>query len=422
MKARVPSHEITVSVLTGGSDRPYVYGLVTALMSKGVELDLIGSDELIFPELRGMRGFNFLNLRGDTESDASVTRKVFRISRYYFRLIRYAATAQSRIFHILWNNRFETFDRTLLMLYYRLLGKKIVLTAHNVNAGRRDSKDTWLNRLTLRIQYRLAHHLFVHTEKMKRELVEEFGVRANRATVIPLGINNAVPITDLTPSEAKQRLGIREGEKALLFFGRIMPYKGLEYLIAAFRRVRRSGNHYRLIIAGRPDEVKNYWRAVREDIHNEVQTGQVLLHAEFIPDDETEVYFKAADVLVLPYRHIYQSGVLALGYSFGLPILVSEVGALKDEVVEGETGFAFRPEDPVDLGKTIERYFASDLYANLNSRRQVIREYATRRYSWEAVSQVTLKVYAGLLRERSPEEFSTDNDAQNVSADAKAGL
>ena len=132
---------------------------------------------------------------------------------YYARLIRYAATAKPRIFHILWNNKFEFFDRTLLMLYYRFLGKKIVLTAHNVNAGRRDSNDTRLNRLTLRIQYRLADHIFVHTEKMKRELIEEFGVQGARVTVIPFGINNAVPNTRLTPAEAKQRLGIREGRK-----------------------------------------------------------------------------------------------------------------------------------------------------------------------------------------------------------------
>lgn len=422
MKVRELSDEITVSLLTGGSDRPYVYGLVTALMSVGVGLDVIVSDELIFPDLRDAPEVNFLNLRGDTGSDASLTRKAFRISRYYARLIRYAATARQRIFHILWNNRFETFDRTLLMLYYRMLGKKVVLTAHNVNAGRRDSNDTWFNRLTLCIQYRLAHHLFVHTEKMKRELADEFGVQASRVTVIPLGINNAVPTTNLTPSEAKRRLGIRSGERTILFFGRIAPYKGLEYLIDAFRRVQSNGNHYRLIIAGRPNNCEDYWTAVRKDIRNEVNTERVLLKAEFIPDEETELYFKAADVLVLPYRHIYQSGLLALGYSFGLPILAADVGALKDEIVEGETGFVFRPEDPTDLVETLERYFASDLYRGLNSHRPQIQEYAARRYSWEAIRQTTLKVYAGLLQERSLEEFSTDNDAQNVSVDAKAGL
>src|SRR5581483_3462133 len=103
------------------------------------------------------------------------------------------ANAKPGIFHILWNNKFEFFDRTLLMLYYKLLRKKIVLTLHNINKGRRDSRDRRLNRLTLRFQYRLSDHIFVHTEKMKRELIEEFGEREDRVTVIPFGINNAVP-------------------------------------------------------------------------------------------------------------------------------------------------------------------------------------------------------------------------------------
>src|SRR5208337_1565687 len=102
----------------------------------------------------------------------------------------------------------------------------------------------------------------------------------------------------------------------------------------------------------------------------DVQRQRVLLRADFIPDEETEVYFKAADVLVLPYRHIYQSGVLFLGYSFGLPVVAADVGSLKDDIVEGNTGFVFRPEDPVDLARTIQRYFASDLFADLKSRRQ----------------------------------------------------
>src|ERR1700733_7765085 len=152
-----------VALLTGGSDRPYVFGLTTSLMSRGVAVDLIGSDELDFPEFHGRTGLNFLNLRG-SQLDAPFLKKMSRILMYYYRLIRYAATARPKILHILWNNKFEYFDRTLLMLYYRVLGKKIVLTAHNVNAGRRDSTDTRLNRLTLRIQYGLADHVFVHTE------------------------------------------------------------------------------------------------------------------------------------------------------------------------------------------------------------------------------------------------------------------
>ena len=386
-----------VAVLTGGSDRPYVFGLTTSLTSKGLALDLIASDELDSPEFRNQPGVNFFNLRGDQQPDASFARKASRVARYYAKLIGYAATAKPRIFHILWNNKFESFDRTLLMVYYKILGKKIVLTAHNVNAGRRDSKDTRLNRLTLGIQYRLADHVFVHAEKMKRELVEEFGVKNSRATVIPFGINNSVPNTRLTPAEAKERLGIAPGERSILFFGRIKPYKGLEYLIAAFREISVRYQDYRLIIVGRPFDCESYWKAIREMISEDVERRRILLRADFIPDEETEVYFKAADVLVLPYRDIYQSGVLFLAHSFGLPVVAADVGSLKDEIVEGKTGFVFCPEDPRDLAKAIQRYFASDLYRELNSQRQEIRDYATERHSWEVVSAITMNVYVDLL-------------------------
>jgi len=289
------------------------------------------------------------------------------------------------------------------MLYYRLLGKRIVLTAHNVNAGRRDSNDSFLNRLTLGIQYRLSDHIFVHTEKMKRELNEELGVQRSRITVIPFGINNAVPDTSLTPSGAKQRLGIREGERTILFFGHIAPYKGLADLIAAFHRIVVRRDDYRLIIAGRPKNCEKYWKTIREAIGEDAKSGRIQVRADFIPDEETEVYFKGADVLVLPYRHVYQSGVLFLGHSFGLPVLAADVGSLKDDIVEGKTGFLFRPEDPVDLARAIERYFVSDLYADLNNQRQEIRAYATERHSWDVVSRMTMNVYAGLLRVAFPE-------------------
>jgi glycosyltransferase involved in cell wall biosynthesis len=392
------AHETAVALLTGGADKPYAFGLAMALITRGATLDLIGGDELDLPEFGGQAGVTFLNLRGNQRTDASFARKLSRVLLYYVKLIRYGATAKPRIFHILWNNRFESFDRTLLTLYYRLLGKRIVLTAHNVNAGRRDSNDTFVNRFTLRIQYRLADCIFVHTDKMKRELIEELGVHGGRIAVIPFGINNAVPNTHLTPMEARKRLGIREGERTILFFGHIAPYKGLEYLIAAFHEITSQRDGYRLIIAGRPKNCGSYWGTIRETLREDLKAGRVLLKADFIADNETEVYFKAADVLALPYRHIYQSGVLFLGHSFGLPVLAADVGSLKDDIVEDKTGFVFRPEDPVDLAKTIERYFASDLYADLSDRRQEIRDYATERHSWDVVGQITMSVYADLLR------------------------
>jgi D-inositol-3-phosphate glycosyltransferase len=404
--------EFSVSLLTGGIDRPYVYGLTNALSSIGVTVDLIGSDELDEPDLRDKPGVRFLNLRGDQRPNAGLIAKIYRILAYYSRLILYAATAKPRIFHILWNNKFEMFDRTLLMLYYRLLGKAVVLTAHNVNKLKRDSADTALNRLTLRIQYRLADHIFVHTPKMKSELMEEFGVPPGRVTVIPFGINNSVPDTNLSAKEAKKWLGIHENHKTILFFGRIKPYKGLEYLIPAFQKVVRGHSDYRLIIAGQLEMPSaSYWESLQKEIQQYVDAGQIIPRIEFIPDSEIEVYFKAADVLVLPYTEIFQSGVIFLGYNFGLPVLAADVGSLNEDIVEGATGLVFRSEDPIDLARAIEEYFASDLFAGLEMHRREIREFAMKRHSWEVVSELTTGIYAGLLRGRA----GSSQDASSLS-------
>ena len=138
-----------------------------------------------------------------------------------------------------------------------------------------------------------------------------------------------------------------------------------------------------------------------------------MLRANFIPDEETEIYFKAADVLVLPYKQIYQSGVLFLGYSFGLPVLAADVGPLRDEIVEGKTGFVFRPEDPVDLAKVIETYFASDLFKDLARQRPEIRDYASSQHSWKLVGQVSTNLYANLLG--TPMAPSWDSNRQGIS-------
>ncbi len=69
--------------------------------------------------------------------------------------------------------------------------------------------------------------------------------------------------------------------------------------------------------------------------------------------------------MVLPYKEIFQSGVLFLAYPFGLPVVATDVGSFREEIVEGSTGFLCKPGDPAELAKAVETYFASDLYKNL---------------------------------------------------------
>jgi D-inositol-3-phosphate glycosyltransferase len=386
------------ALLTGGIDRPYAFGLAMSLVEKGVRLEVIGSDAVDSPEMHSTPNLTFLNLQGDKRGDVSVLRKVTRVFAYYRRLLRFAASTDSKVFHILWNNKLQFFDRSLLMLYYKLLGKKVVFTAHNVNAGKRDGNDTWHNRLGLTLQYRLADHIFVHTAKMKTELVEEFGARQAAVTVIRFPLNSAFPDTQLTSEEARARIGIGENDKAILFYGAIRPYKGLEYLVDAFHQLVAADPTYRLIIAAEPKKgSEKYLEDILETIERAGYKDRVLQRLQFIPDDETEIYYKAADVLALPYKEIFQSGVLFVGYSFGLPVVAADVGSFREDIIEGSTGFVCPPNDPAELAKALDRYFRSDLYKDLKRQRKEIRDFANALYSWNMSGQTTVEVYHKLL-------------------------
>ena len=283
------------------------------------------------------------------------------------------------------------------MALYKLRGKKIVFTVHNVNAAQRDGIDSWWNRFTLKIQYSLADHLFVHTEKMKQELRDQFGI-SGKVTVIPFGINNSIPEVGLTPSEAKQQLGLSKRDKTILFFGAIRPYKGLEYLAGAFKKLAGDPS-YKLIIAGEPKrDCEEYIQKIQQSLQPEVSRKQVIEQIRHVGDEEIELYFKAADVLALSYTTVFQSGVLFLAYNFGLPVVASDVGAVREDVVEGETGFLCKPCDETDLARALGEYFQSNLFKNLDEKRQEIRAFVEERHSWSTVAEITNQVYAGLLK------------------------
>jgi len=384
-----------VALLTGCKDRHYAFGMAMGLAAKGIHVDVIGSDEIDSPELHTEPNIRFLNLRGNRGSKVGAAGKLTNLLSYYAKLIWYAARSDASVFHILWNNKLELFDRTVLMLYYRLCGKRIVFTAHNVNQARRDEKDSFSNRATLKMQYGLSDHVFVHTQKMKEELCREFGKSERAITVLRYPMNNAVPETDLTPQEAKHRLGLKSSDRAVMCFGRIRPYKGIEHLIEAFQRLKDDPHsNYRLIIAGEPKKgSEEYLREIEQAVKG-FKPDQVILEFKLIPDEEIELYFKAADVLVLPYKEIFQSGVLFLAYSLGLPAVATDVGSFREDIVEGSTGYLCRPGDPEDMARAIRRYFSSDLYRNLADRRRELVDYAHANHSWSAAAELTCRAYA----------------------------
>ena len=325
--------------------------------------------------------------------------KLFRIIKYYFKLIKYAFTTDSELFHIQWLNKFIYFDRTFLNLYYKFLGKKIIFTAHNINAGIRDENDTFLNRITLKLMYSLIDHIIVHTNKMRCQLIESFNIRENKVTIIPYGINDTVYKSSLTKKHARKKLELKENDKVILFFGFITIYKGIEYLLLALAKLKEKYNNLTLVIAGEIDtNGREYWENLQKILKEYMLEGNVITKLHFIPDKDIEIFFKSADVLILPYKFIFQSGPLFLAYNFGLPVIAADVGSLKEDIIEGMTGFICNPKDPEDLADKISYYFNSELYKNLEQNSEKIIKYTNEKYSWKKIGEQTFSIYKNLMQ------------------------
>jgi D-inositol-3-phosphate glycosyltransferase len=386
-----------VSLLTGGHDPHYAIPLAAALADAAIHVEFVANDTMETEQGLKHPEISYVNLRGSQDPRAPLRVKVARVLRYYWKLVSYTQRTESKIFHVLWLNKFEWFDRTVLNIFYRLSGKKLVFTAHNVNAHKRDGADTWLNRMMLRAMYALFDHVFVHTEPSKAELVGDFGVDPTKVTVIPYGLNTHVPDTTLSRNEARAHLGLGEDEKILLFFGLIAPYKGLDILVDAMSLLDSQKPNCRLVIAGRAKVgSQQFWTTLKSQLAHEPLCSRVTVVDGYIPDRDIPVLFRAADALVLPYRAIYQSGPLSLAYRFGVPVIATRVGAFDRDIIPDVTGVLCEPESPLDLARAIEWYLRSNMYLNRDVTEKRIREIGLERYSWDQITRTISGVYARL--------------------------
>jgi glycosyltransferase involved in cell wall biosynthesis len=151
-----------------------------------------------------------------------------------------------------------------------------------------------------------------------------------------------------------------------------------------------------LIVAGKVKRgSEEYWSHAQHRISELGISELVTKSIRFIPDDQVEPYFKAADAVAIPYVDIFQSGVPFLAFSFGLPVIATDVGSLREDVTS-ETGLLCRPRDAADLARAVKDFFGSELYRDSRNVAARIRRFAEQRHSWETVSERTTAVYAHL--------------------------
>ena len=169
--------------------------------------------------------------------------------------------------------------------------------------------------------------------------------------------------------DAERKLGLKSGKKNILFFGLIRKYKGLDILLEAFEKLP---DDYQLIIAGEPYGSFEPYQKIIDRLPGKERIVKVL---KYIKDSEVSDYFSAADLAVLPYRSATQSGISSVSYHFEVPMIVTDVGGLKETIGDRGTGLVSEHGTPEAIASEIERYFADpqiaeDCIMNIRSEKE----------------------------------------------------
>ncbi|SNB67656.1 Glycosyltransferase involved in cell wall bisynthesis [Arboricoccus pini] len=256
-----------------------------------------------------------------------------RVEEYSFRR---ALLGRYDIFHLhwpeslletasLWRCLYSMAGAMLVIESLRLKGTRIVWTGHD--PAPHDLLFPRLERFFFAYVLRRLDGLIALTGNGYDLLcAQHASLRRLPFAVVPHGhFKNVLP-DDISRAAARQALGLAEDAQVLLFFGQIRPYKGLEHLIAAFKALD-DGGQIKLVIAGRPNRRSSHAALVAK-LTQDVPGLQA--HLEFIPVERIQVFLRAADLAVLPFARILNSGSVMLALSFGLPVLAPALGALPE--------------------------------------------------------------------------------------------
>jgi beta-1,4-mannosyltransferase len=225
------------------------------------------------------------------------------------------------------------------ILEARILGYGIVWTAHNIKSHESRVIKDWTARFFLA---HLSNAIITHGESIKNEIEKKFRVQ-DKVFVIPHGNYIDRYPNAVGRNESRKRLNMPDDTLIYLYFGLVRGYKGLENLVESFERV--EGNTM-LLIVGMPFDDK-----IRDKLETITKNNEkIRLYLKYIPDEDVQVFFNAADVVVLPFTEITSSGSLLLAMSFGKPVISVKKGVIP-EIVSDDIGILIK--DPSELPKAL---------------------------------------------------------------------
>lgn len=223
---------------------------------------------------------------------------------------------------------------------------------------------------------RYTTQTIVHGEELKKIMTKESRAEKETIHVIPLG--------DFSFYKKWEGKDIQEIDNTILFFGRIWPYKGLDYLIKAQPLITKEIPEAKIVIAGKGEDFKKYENLM-------TNRDAFIVYNQFIPNEMVAELFQKASIVVLPYVEATQSGIISIAYAFKKPVVATNVGSIPEVVDDGKTGYLVPPENTEKLAETIIK-----LLQNKEERKKMgenAYEKMKKEMSWDEIAKKTIKVY-----------------------------
>lgn len=385
-----PAHACRVAIIEpvgghGGMEH-YDVGLCEALVKAGVRPVLYTSNKTNLP---AARAFDFVACYRGIFGPKPAWWRGLRFVRGLVEALRHCSRRETDICHM---HFFHVgLPELITLLAVKAWRMRSVVTVHDVEAF----ESGVAFKLAERYVYHAADRLIVHNQTCTDELERVFSVPRGRVSVIPHGSYLHAVATVPDSIEARRRLGIGIDRKVILFFGRIKAVKGLDVLLEALPQVIDRCPDVQLVIAGAAGRTDA--DAIRLRVADEGLGSHCIVRTEFIPDPEVPDYYAAADLVVLPYRRIYQSGVLLMSMSYRRAVLVSDLKGMTEMVTDGHTGFVFRAGDATHLATRISEILpAEDLRAHVA---EAAYRYLKTNHDWAEIGTITASCYRRVLKD-----------------------
>lgn len=283
------------------------------------------------------------------------------------------------IIHIMSDHISIAFSLLFLKKYIK------IVTLHNPEPLSPSKKVDWipfiLDIIASKIYIRFSDRIIVHGKNLKQILVNK-NVNRNKIEILPHG-----DYSFFTKWKSEK---ITEEKNTMLFFGFIAPHKGIKYLIRAAEYVLKDYPELKVIIAGKGD-FDRYKKYIKHRNNFEI-------YNRHISNKEVAILFQRASIIILPYIKASQSGIIPIAYAFSKPVIVTNVGSLKEIVDHGKTGFIVKRKNSYELSKYILRILRDDSLKKKMGQNAFKK--MTQELSWNEIATKTINIYKEALVNR----------------------